>query len=364
MPNPDNERMKRHYRHYLCNAGRASEATVLAALHAIARFEAYTRLRNFNEVNIDQAIAFRNALTKMPIGRHGKPLSASTQVETLRHLRGFFIWLSYQPGYRRKANRDHADYFNATRETVRKAGARMPTTGPSIDQVRRVVAAVEGDGAVARRNRAVIAFILLTGIRDGAVIGLKLRHLDMENETVVQDPREIHTKFSKMQITNFFPVGDDFRAVVSSWVDYLVEELVFGQDDPLFPAGGIALDECGQFVGGVLSRTHWQNAGPVRKIFKEAYRAAGMEYFSPHRLRNTLALLGQTVCSTPEQLKAWSQNLGHANIATTLQVYAHVDESRQQQILRSLRFREGRKDIHRRRRSFAVCRKSKEPKLP
>ena len=42
-----------------------------------------------------------------------------------------------------------------------------------------------------------------------------------------------------------------------------------------------------------LDRKHWSNAGPVRKIFKEAFATAGLSYFNPHSFRKTLALLGR-----------------------------------------------------------------------
>jgi len=36
---------------------------------------------------------------------------------------------------------------------------------------------------------------------------------------------------------------------------------------------------------------------------------ASLPYFNPHSFRKTLAQLGEKVCRTPEQFKAWSQNL-------------------------------------------------------
>jgi hypothetical protein len=41
----------------------------------------------------------------------------------------------------------------------------------------------------------------------------------------------------------------------------------------------------------------------------------------------------QTACQTPEQLKAWSQNLGHENIATTLTSYGAIDPHRQGEVI-------------------------------
>ena len=41
----------------------------------------------------------------------------------------------------------------------------------------------------------------------------------------------------------------------------------------------------------------------------------------------------QTACRTPEQIKAWSQNLGHENIATTLTSYGKIDPHRQGEVI-------------------------------
>jgi hypothetical protein len=46
-------------------------------------------------------------------------------------------------------------------------------------------------------------------------------------------------------------------------------------------------------------------------VFKEAFENAGLPSFNPHSFRKTLAQLGQKKCHTMEEMKAWSQNLGH-----------------------------------------------------
>jgi hypothetical protein len=52
--------------------------------------------------------------------------------------------------------------------------------------------------------------------------------------------------------------------------------------------------------------------------------------------RNTLVRLGQEVCKTPEQFKAWSQNLGHEKVLTTFTSYGEVACQRQGEIIRGL----------------------------
>ena len=81
-----------------------------------------------------------------------------------------------------------------------------------------------------------------------------------------------------------------------------------------------------------LSNEHWSNASAIRKIFKEAFEQAGLPNFNPHSFRNTLTRLGQKVCQTPEQFKAWSQNFGHEGVMTTFVSYGEVPECRQSEI--------------------------------
>jgi integrase/recombinase XerD len=85
-----------------------------------------------------------------------------------------------------------------------------------------------------------------------------------------------------------------------------------------------------------LERAQWSSAAPIRAIFREAFAAAGLPYFNPHSFRKTLVQLGQAVCQTPEQFKAWSQNLGHEGVLTTFYSYGEVASSRQGEIIKSL----------------------------
>ena len=52
--------------------------------------------------------------------------------------------------------------------------------------------------------------------------------------------------------------------------------------------------------------------------------------------KKTLAQLGERICKTPEQFKAWSQNLGHEKVLTTFTSYGEVASPRQAEIIRAL----------------------------
>jgi hypothetical protein len=65
-------------------------------------------------------------------------------------------------------------------------------------------------------------------------------------------------------------------------------------------------DQYHLFQTGGLSRAHWSNATPIRTIFKEAFTSAGLAYANPHSFRKTLVQLGERLCRSPEEFKAWS----------------------------------------------------------
>jgi integrase len=126
------------------------------------------------------------------------------------------------------------------------------------------------------------------------------------------------------------------REIFDSWVNYLRHEKLWGNNDPLFPATLVELGDSRQFEAVGLVRRHWSTASPIRTIFRGAFEAAGLPYFNPHSFRNTLVQLGQTLCRTAEQFKAWSQNMGHDGVLTTFLSYGAIAPKRQGQIIQAL----------------------------
>jgi hypothetical protein len=98
--NATNERVKRQYFAYLADALGHSEQTIDAVAKAIARFEAYTRYKDFKTFHIEQAKAFKRDLADQRGERTGEPLSKATLYATLTALKRFFVWLAGQSGYK------------------------------------------------------------------------------------------------------------------------------------------------------------------------------------------------------------------------------------------------------------------------
>ncbi len=146
----------------------------------------------------------------------------------------------------------------------------------------------------------------------------------------------MNTKFSKTFKTYFFPVGDEVFSIIHDWVGYLRNELLWGNDDPLFPKTEVKQGVNQMFEAVGIKKEHWRTATPIRKIFKKAFESAGMDYFNPHGFRKTLVELGEKVCQSPEEFKAWSQNLGHEGVLTTFYSYGEVQDRRQAEIIQQL----------------------------
>lgn len=334
--NPTNERVKRRYYQYVLEAEGKAPSTLDSIRKAILRFEEYTKSKEFKTFNREQAIAFKKHLAQLTTQRTGEALSVSTLLATVNPLKDFFKWLAYQPGYKSHIHLPDIEYLSLSANDTRAAKAVMEKSFPTIEQVRAVLKKMPLTNEVERRNKAVIAFTLLTGVRVNALISLKIKHVDLGHNLVKQNPKEMNTKFSKTINTFFYPAGDDVKQTIVDWIDYLVKEKLYDTNMPLFPRTALKHDENNAFAMGGLEPIHWTTTTPIREIFKEAFILAGLPYYNPHSFRNTLVHFGQKICKNPEDFKAWSQNLGHESPLTTFMSYGTLGLQRQGEVMERL----------------------------
>ena len=334
--NAANERIKNDYFKLLKEAKGYDEASIDAVAASIDRFETYTKRRGFDRFHIEQAIGFKSWLKDQKNRQTSRPLSKATLVSTMRALREFFQWLGSQPGYRSRISFGDTAYFRISEKDSRAAGTANDKPVPTLEQIDLALRRMPSGTVIQRRDRAVFAFTILTGARDNAAASLRLKHVDLDNRMVFQDPRAVRTKASKGIWTWFFPVGSLAEEILTDWIAELGGDQAWGDDEPLFPATKIGLNETGQFAALGLTRATWSTAEPIRKVFRSSFEGAGLPYFNPHSFRKTLARLGEKLCKTPEEFKAWSQNLGHEQVSTTLTSYGAVPRHRQGEIILSL----------------------------
>ena len=315
--NAENELVKREYLAWLKNAETREVATVDAAAAAIHAFEAFNRYGSFKSFRSEHAVSFKSHLADQTHPKTGKPLSKATLRARLMALKAFFEWLSRESGYKKTVRYSDAAYFNLSANETRIAAASREQKTPSIEQVIQVLEIMPSDTLIQRRDRAVVAFVILTGARDSAVASMLLKDIDVTRGRVFQDARHVETKRAKTFTSLFYPVGDLPRSIVSDWIVELRTDLLFGPDEPIFPATARGFDDQGLFHPDKLVRTPWASAAPIRTIFKRAFEAAGLPYANPHSFRRTLVRLGYDLNLSQREQKAWSLSLGHDSIVTT-----------------------------------------------
>jgi integrase len=332
---PQNERIKCEYFSYLEQAKRMSPSSVDQVAAAIAQFEQSTNFKDFRKFHIAQAVAFKDRLQNHVNSETGRPLAKATIHSRLMALKAFAVWLAGRPGYRSRISYADADYFNTSANDERVAKAVRVRPVPSLDEIRKVLGAMPIGTLLERRDRAVVAFAVVSGARDNAIASFCLKHIDLVGRSVFQDAREVRTKNAKTFTSTFFPVGRDIEVIVVEWIGELIAG-GFGPDDPLFPATKIALGAHRHFEAVGLDRKHWRDACAIRRIFKQAFERSGLPNYNPHSFRHTLAVLGEKICRTPEEWKAYSQNFGHSSPMITFNSYGPVAPHRQAEILDAL----------------------------
>ncbi len=189
---------------------------------------------------------------------------------------------------------------------------------------------------IEKRNRALLALTIATAMRVSALSSLKIKHVNLVKGSIFQDANEVNTKFRKTMTTWLFPVGDEITSIFEDWITHLKVELQFGGNDPVFPKTKVERTQACVFAATGLTREHWQGTGAIREIFRQAFEGAGLPYYHPHSFKHTLTLYGERICKTPEEFKAWSQNLAHENVMTTFTSYGKVSDHRQAELIKQL----------------------------
>ncbi|MCP3972372.1 MAG: tyrosine-type recombinase/integrase [Rhodobacteraceae bacterium] len=331
-PNEANERLKRRFLDYRKHARQLSEKSLDREIAALERFDVWNGRKDFAQFHIEQAMGFRAHLEQAK-GATGKPLGKSTARAILATLREFVLWLSQQDGFRSRIKAADADYFKLSRRDEAEARAAPARPAPSINQAKRALAMMPSKSPRDLRDRAVFALLCLTGIRVAALVSLRIKHVDLAEKSVTQNPREVATKLGK-SIDTFFAKGfDEAEAALGTWIAHLDEVELYGPDDPLFPATALATIANTGFKADGFERRPWTTTEPVRKIINQAFSAANLPVFGPHAFRHMLARHAAKTCSSVAELVATSQNLGHTDVLTTLRNYGQISRERQRALI-------------------------------
>lgn len=321
--NPINERFKKEYEDALIHGAHKESRTVDAAWKAINLFENFTGKKDFTTFNTTQAKDFKRWLIKQQ-NKKQEPLSLSSISHILSNVREFFKWLALHPKGIRKVDGQAVAYLRLSNNDERAGRASRPRHSPTIEEYRRVLDVMPKITDIERRDVGIMAFAALTVARDAAIVSLKMKDIDLVKREVWQNPRHVRTKNRKNITTYFMPCDPLWEEIFTDWFKYARDTLGFNDNDPLFPKELLICNPATMvFESGGLSREHWSNASPVRRIFKDAFKRAGLPSCTPHTVRNMVAVWAWENCS-PLEYKAISQNIGHESMMTTANIYGNL----------------------------------------
>ncbi len=339
--NIENERRKRKYFEWLHNAKGLALSTIKGVEKAIWEWESFTDMADFKNFNEDTAIAFKESLLQRKNTRSGKTLALSTCQHYLNALSEFFLWLSSQPGYKSRIRLDKIAYLKLDRKQSKIASEPAVIEYPSLEQVQAVAVAIKIENEVDLRDRALMSFALLSGMRVEAIMTLPLQCVDLDSMEIHQDPKQgVRTKFSKRNNSTLFNFDATLTSYIVEWAEFLRKEKLFSPQDPFFPITKIEQKSENDliFVADKVHPQFWKKTNSIRDIFTKRFKEAEIKYFPPHSFRHLAIRLAFGSCSTAEEIKAVSQNFGHENIATTLMTYGTIREDEVSSIIKKMDF--------------------------
>ena len=173
----------------------------------------------------------------------------------------------------------------------------------TIDEIDRMIAAIDMSKAEGQRNRAIIETLYGCGLRVSELVTLKLSQLFIEERYVI-----IQGKGNKQRLVPISPVAiEQIGLYLEQTRSHQVVQR--GSEDILF------LNR----RGAMLTRQM------VFYIVKQLCQLAGIrKVISPHTLRHSFAT---HLLEGGANLRAIQQMLGHESITTT-EIYVHIDRTR------------------------------------
>ena len=165
---------------------------------------------------------------------------------------------------------------------------RLPDT-PKTAEVEAALDALDGDGPLALRNRALVELVYSAGLRSSEAVGLDLADVDFDREQL-----HVRGKGGKERIV---PLGEEAGHLLARYLHEARSELVRDAQNAVF----------------VSARGRRLDTSTLRRIFAH-----------PHRLRHAFAT---HLLEGGADLRTIQELLGHSSLSTT-QLYSHVDGRR------------------------------------
>lgn len=274
------------FEHYLRFEKGTADHTVAAYCHDVRQYLDHLRsncIADLDAITEQHIVVFLRTLASMGLSQR----SVARYLSAIRQFHAFAL------AYERSSS-------NPTELLKTPSFERRLPMVLTVEEVSRLLEAVETSSPQGIRNRAVLEVLYGCGLRVSELCGLRLSDISFEDAIV-----RVHGKGSKVRLV---PIGE----IARSWtVRYLEEARPLLRSSRSMPTTLF-----------LSNRGRQLNRMAVWLIVKEAARAAGIDaHISPHTLRHCFAT---HLVEAGADLRAVQEMLGHADISTT-QIYTHLD---------------------------------------
>ncbi len=307
-----NERIKREYFAYCRGAKGFAESTINKYAQCIYKWQECFGNDDFAYFDKHKCDIFKEYLKK---NAEKNDTSLINQYHILRHVKKFFTWLTDQKGYE-KIHKTDAEYLKLSRKETNIALEKREKEILSLNEIKHLVQSIPQKTEIDMRDKALITFLALTGMRISAVTSLSMQSFDKYSLMIKQSPTQgTKTKNTKRILSTLFPIWDDGEKIFLDWYEFL-EKRGFGLQKPIFPANK-------KFSLSKISDEFWLSSNPARTMIQERCKRANMPYYNPHSFRHAVVAYMSEMGLTEADKRAISLTLGHEHIGTTFGSYGY-----------------------------------------
>jgi site-specific recombinase XerD len=326
--NATNVRMIWRYKNYLFNTGRYTQKTIDQKLKALENYQKITNYKDFSRFTLRDVEKYKE---QMSITNHNPGSSNYYSIHTVanwrNHVKHFFLWLITQKGYKHLPKSD-IEYLNLNKDEFNTLKNYMAGSYPSYEIIKKLFESINDSSEIGKRDKFLVAFLFLTGIRTDALISLPVKAIDTKRKVVFQNPGfKVRTKRNKKFASIIMNFDQEMQNYVFKYIDFLLKEKMFGSDAPVFPATLLEHKEgtyC--YEASKLVNDYYKTSQAINNVLRQRFKVAGMDYYRPHSFRHANAYYAPRACKNALEFKAVSEHLGHSSILTSLSSYSRLNE--------------------------------------
>ncbi|MHA1540784.1 MAG: tyrosine-type recombinase/integrase [Alphaproteobacteria bacterium] len=334
--NVENCYLRYDFEVYLREAKGFSEKTIQSRGKALAYFDKFLEERDYKTIKKEDLIAFKKHIREYKTKNNSTP-SSSLLVQITSGLKDFMNWLRDAKGHK-NLTMPLIEYINLTKEERAMATAPKRQIPPTLNDVEKIVSIMPCATDKHKRDRAIVVFLALTGIREKALMTLRVKSFDAEKMSVWQHIREgVEMKHNSSGLTTMLPISEDLEKLFLDYYKYLTINKKFTAEMPLFPKMKIRQKQSDSLfeTNGYLNE-FIQSGQVIRDILKNACVFAGLKYINPHLMRNFASTHIFTNNETMRMIGAIKQNFTHLDLETTFG-YASIPIPQQISIIRGMK---------------------------